>query len=56
MQYHRHANAELAVPTPDHYLPLLYAAGLRHNDDRCDVIVDGLDINCVSMTSVQFTA
>jgi 4,5-DOPA dioxygenase extradiol len=56
VEYERHANAQLAVPTPDHYLPLLYAAGLRRNDERCEVIVEGLDIACVSMTSVQFTA
>jgi 4,5-DOPA dioxygenase extradiol len=55
VHYDRHADADLAVLTPDHYLPLLYAAGLRANDERCDVIVDGLDIGCVSMTSIQFT-
>jgi 4,5-DOPA dioxygenase extradiol len=55
VQYERHANAELAVPTPDHYLPLLYTAGLRRSDEGVDVIVDGLDLGCVSMTSVQFT-
>ena len=56
VQYDRHAHADLAVPTPDHYLPLLYAAGLRYNDERCDVIVDGLDLGCVSMTSIRFTS
>jgi 4,5-DOPA dioxygenase extradiol len=55
VQYQRHPNAHLAVPTPDHYLPLLYAAGVRHNDDTSEVIVDGLDLGCVSMTSYQFT-
>lgn len=55
VQYERHANADLAVPTPDHYLPLLYAAGLRQNNERCEVVVDGLDVGCVSMTTVQFT-
>jgi 4,5-DOPA dioxygenase extradiol len=54
VQYERQPFSELAVPTPDHYLPLLYAVGLRQNDDVCDTIVDGLDINCVSMTSIQF--
>jgi 4,5-DOPA dioxygenase extradiol len=54
VEYERQPSAELAVPTPDHYLPLLYAVGLRRNDDACEVIVDGLDINCVSMTSVRF--
>jgi len=52
--YDRQPNADLAVPTPDHYLPLLYAVGLRRNDDACQTIVDGLDLGCVSMTSVQF--
>jgi len=52
--YERHPDADLAVPTPDHYLPLLYAAGLRRNDEPAEVIVDGLDIGCVSMTSVRF--
>jgi len=54
VEYQRQPDNELAVPTPDHYLPLLYAVGLRHNDDRCETIVDGLDIGCVSMTSVRF--
>jgi 4,5-DOPA dioxygenase extradiol len=54
VEYERQPDADLAVPTPDHYLPLLYAAGLRRNDDACQVIVDGLDLGCVSMTSLQF--
>jgi 4,5-DOPA dioxygenase extradiol len=54
VDYDRHPDAELAVPTPDHYLPLLYAVGLRRNDDACEVMVDGLDINCVSMTALKF--
>ncbi|HEY1293842.1 MAG TPA: 4,5-DOPA dioxygenase extradiol [Chloroflexota bacterium] len=52
--YERQPDAELAVPTRDHYLPLLYSVGLRRNDDAAEVIVDGLDIGCVSMTSVKF--
>src|SRR5262252_7053248 len=54
VDYERQPDAELAVPTPDHYLPLLYSVGLRRNDDAAEVIVDGLDIGCVSMTSVKF--
>ena len=53
VQYERHPDSDLAVPTPDHYLPLLYAAGLRRNDDASEVLVDGLDIGCVSMTSIK---
>lgn len=55
VQYERHPDGDLAVPTPDHYLPLLYSVGVRRNDDACDVIVDGLDLGCVSMTSYQFS-
>ena len=54
IEYERQPFGDLAVPTPDHYLPLLYAVGLRQNDDHCETIVDGLDIGCVSMTSIQF--
>jgi 4,5-DOPA dioxygenase extradiol len=54
LEYERQPFGDLAVPTPDHYLPLLYAVGLRQNDDTCETIVDGLDIGCVSMTSIQF--
>jgi 4,5-DOPA dioxygenase extradiol len=54
VEYDRHAYSELAVPTPDHYLPLLYAAGLRRANEACNVLVDGLDLGCVSMTAVEF--
>lgn len=54
VEYDRHQDSQLAVPTPDHYLPLLYAAGVRANDDECNVLVDGLDLACVSMTSYVF--
>ena len=45
--------ASLAVPTPDHYLPLLYVAGLRRNDDDLSVLVDGVDLGSISMTAVR---
>ena len=50
---HRHPDGSLAVPTPDHYLPLLYVAGLRRTDDDVDVLVDGVDLGSVSMTTVR---
>ncbi len=53
VRYDRHPDGRLAVPTPDHYLPLLYVAGIRRNDDALKVLVDGVDLGSVSMTAVQ---
>jgi 4,5-DOPA dioxygenase extradiol len=47
-------DALLSVPTPEHYLPLLYVLGAAHADDAIAFPVDGMDGGCVSMLSVQF--
>lgn len=53
IRYERHPDGRLAVPTPDHYLPLLYVAGIRRSTDALTVLVDGVDLGSVSMTAVQ---
>jgi 4,5-DOPA dioxygenase extradiol len=53
VRYERHRDGKLAVPTPDHYLPLLYVAGIRRNDDALTILVDGIDLGSVSMTAVR---
>jgi 4,5-DOPA dioxygenase extradiol len=45
--------AELAVPTPDHYLPLLYVAGTRADADAITFPVEGVDGGSVSMLAVR---
>lgn len=40
-----------AVPTPEHYLPLLYAFGSTHADDRLEQLTDGIDLQSISMRS-----
>lgn len=45
--------AELAVPTPDHYLPLLYVVALRRGDDPVSFPVEGVDGGSVSMLAVR---
>jgi 4,5-DOPA dioxygenase extradiol len=44
--------ARMAIPTPDHYLPLLYAVGAQAPDDAVEVLVDGIDLSSISMLSL----
>jgi len=46
-------DAALSVPTPEHYLPLLYVLGVRHPDEPVSFPVEGFDGGSVSMLSVQ---
>ncbi len=47
-------DATLAVPTPEHYLPLLYITALRNAADWLRFPVEGIDGGSVSMLAVQF--
>ena len=46
-------DANLAIPTPDHYLPLLYVLGARREDDAITFPVQGVDGGSVSMLTVR---
>jgi 4,5-DOPA dioxygenase extradiol len=47
-------DAELSVPTPEHYLPLLYVLGACHEGEALTFPVEGMDGGSISMLSVQF--
>ena len=44
----------MAHPSPDHYLPLLYAAGASDESDAVGFPITGFDASSLSMRSVQF--
>lgn len=48
------AAAKLAIPTPDHYCPLLYAMALQENNDEIEFFNDKLVGGSLNMTSVKW--
>ncbi len=42
-----------SIPTPEHYLPLLYVMALRQPDDLLGFLTDGIDLGSISMMSVS---
>jgi len=46
-------DAILSVPTPDHYLPMIYVIGARDPEEPINFFVDGIDGGSVSMLSFQ---
>jgi 4,5-DOPA dioxygenase extradiol len=45
-------DARLSVPTPEHYLPLLYVLGTRRPGEAAGCPVSGFDLGTISMTCV----
>ena len=46
-------DAMLAIPTPDHFLPLLYVIAARQSSDAVSFPVEGVDGGSISMLAVQ---
>lgn len=47
-------SARMAVPTPDHYWPLLYALGAAQGDGRPQHVFEGFQSGTLSMRCLQF--
>lgn len=47
---------QLAIPSPDHYLPLLYILGLKHQQDEVTVFNDKAVMGSLTMTSFMFAS
>lgn len=45
--------AKYAIPTPDHYYPLLYTLGTKENQEPLKIFNDKLMAGSLSMTSIQ---
>ena len=48
------AAAKLAIPTPDHYYPLIYTLGLKEEKDQVNFFNDKPMAGSLTMTSVRF--
>ena len=54
MNYQKEGTAmQLAIPTPDHYLPLIYTLGLQQKDENISLFNDKLLAGSLSMTSLK---
>ncbi|HZX75256.1 MAG TPA: 4,5-DOPA dioxygenase extradiol, partial [Cyclobacteriaceae bacterium] len=47
------AAGRYAIPTPDHYYPLLYTLGLKENNEKVSFFNDKAVMGSLTMTSVK---
>lgn len=45
--------AKLAIPTPDHYYPMMYSLGLQEKDDAITLFNDKAVLGSITMTSIK---
>jgi 4,5-DOPA dioxygenase extradiol len=54
IDYNKQGKAfELAIPSPDHYLPLIYTLGLKNNNEQISIFNDKPVAGALTMTSVK---
>lgn len=47
------SDAALAIPSAEHFLPLLYTLALTDENDTVEIFNDAIDLSSISMTSVK---
>lgn len=47
-------NVKLAVPTDEHFLPLLYITALRRDEDKVEIFNNQIDLASISMSGILF--
>ncbi len=47
------SDAMLSIPTPEHYLPLIYIIGLRRENEEISFPIEGVDGGSISMLAVR---
>lgn len=56
IEYEKQSMAfKLAIPSPDHYLPLIYTLGLKQKEEELELFNDKLLAGSLSMTSVRIS-
>lgn len=54
IDYRKLEGSALAIPTPDHYIPFIYALGFLYGDEETLVFNRGGELGTISMTSYIF--
>jgi len=54
LDYHALSGGAQSVPTPDHYLPLLYAAAAAGVEAKATTVHEGLEMGSLSMRCIRF--
>ncbi len=54
ISYQNFKESRLAIPTPEHYLPLIYSLGLKTDKDPVSIFNDKAVAGSITMTSVKF--
>ncbi len=45
-------DGSMSIPTPEHYIPLLYVIALQRADDALQFLVDGMEMGSIGMLSI----